>query len=104
MERLNPSELHYRLTKIPIVLGMPVMLVQNFDVEDGIVNGATGLLKSVRYTTDSDGNRILQSCVIAPSDKLESTGADGSIPMPGLETNEFPVCQDLVKLHLKDRY
>lgn len=33
------------LGKIPLVIGIPVMITHNFDVENGIVNGCTGILK-----------------------------------------------------------
>ncbi|KAH7931038.1 hypothetical protein BV22DRAFT_983268, partial [Leucogyrophana mollusca] len=52
------------LGKIPLVIGMPVMITQNFDVASGIVNGCTGTLKSVRYTIDGAGHRHATSCVV----------------------------------------
>ena len=33
-----------QLGKVPIVLGMPVIVNQNFDVEGGLVNGSFGHL------------------------------------------------------------
>ena len=36
-----------QLGKIPLVIGMPVMITHNFDVENGVVNGCTGILKSI---------------------------------------------------------
>jgi hypothetical protein len=36
-----------RLGKIPLVIGMPVIIAHNFDVEGGIVNGCQGLLKKI---------------------------------------------------------
>ena len=40
------------------------MITQNFDVAHGIVNGATGILKKIRYSTNSAGERYLHSCVV----------------------------------------
>jgi hypothetical protein len=31
------------LRRMPLVIGMPVMICQNFDVEHGVVNGCTGI-------------------------------------------------------------
>ena len=42
---LDSGKTSYRLGKILLVLGMPVMFTQNFDVESGIVNGSIGILK-----------------------------------------------------------
>jgi len=36
-----------RLRKLPLAIGMPVMIVQNFDIPNGIINGCTGTLVSV---------------------------------------------------------
>src|SRR5271170_882280 len=47
---------------------MPVMIAMNFDVENGIVNGCTGTLESVRYWVDENGERHAISCVIRSND------------------------------------
>ncbi|KAH8795881.1 hypothetical protein DL96DRAFT_1480497, partial [Flagelloscypha sp. PMI_526] len=39
LETLTSSETEYRLTKIPLVIGMPVVVGLNFDVPGGVVNG-----------------------------------------------------------------
>ena len=41
--------------KIPFILGMPVMITQNFDVDNGIVKGSKGTLKRIRFYTDNEG-------------------------------------------------
>ncbi|KAJ7199864.1 hypothetical protein GGX14DRAFT_342841, partial [Mycena pura] len=55
---------NHRLGKIPLVIGMPVMITHNFDVAHGIVNGSRGILTSIRYTVDAEGNRHATSCVV----------------------------------------
>ena len=42
LEKLNSGVTNQRLGKIPLVIGIPVMIAQNYDVENGIVNGCTG--------------------------------------------------------------
>lgn len=70
---LHSGQTHHRLGKIPLVIGMPVMISQNFDVGAGVVNGCTGVLKDVRYRVGSDGRRHAISCVVyAPSTTGES--------------------------------
>ncbi|KAJ7207622.1 hypothetical protein GGX14DRAFT_311394, partial [Mycena pura] len=54
----------YRLGRLPLALGMPVMVTQNFDVQNGIVNGSTGIVKRIRYTVNESGERFIQSCVV----------------------------------------
>ncbi|KAK0229875.1 hypothetical protein EDD85DRAFT_749929, partial [Armillaria nabsnona] len=53
-----------RLGVLPLVIGMPVMITSNFDVEAGVVNGSTGMLKKIRYRQDEQGRRIALSCVV----------------------------------------
>jgi hypothetical protein len=67
LEKLNSGVTNQRLGKIPLVIGMPVMIAQNYDVESGIVNGCTGILKKIRYQKDAQGNRYATSCIVESS-------------------------------------
>ncbi|KAH7909206.1 hypothetical protein BJ138DRAFT_991435, partial [Hygrophoropsis aurantiaca] len=80
-----------RLGKIPLVVGMPVMITNNFDVEAGIVNGCVGTLNSIRYTVDGDGNRHARSCVV---DTPDTSGE----PMPRLAAGQSPVIENTVDI------
>ena len=42
------------LRRFPLVLGMPVIINQNFDVEGGLVNRSFGYLKEYRSQQDKD--------------------------------------------------
>ena len=64
LRKLNSSVTAYRLGKLPLVNGMPVMVASNFDVEGGVVNGCAAILDSVRYWVDERGDRHANSCVI----------------------------------------
>ena len=66
---------------------MPVMVMTNFDVCNGVVNGTIGTLKSVQYWVDAEGLRHATSCVI------ESEHIIGD-PLPGLEQNHGVALQD----------
>ncbi|KAJ7681095.1 hypothetical protein B0H17DRAFT_901588, partial [Mycena rosella] len=84
-----------RLGKIPLVIGMPVMISQNFDVPGGVVNGCSGVLKSVRYRLDAEGNRHAISCVIEAPDT--SPGI-----IDGLPDHHVVALEDTIPISIKD--
>lgn len=86
---LDSGRTNYRLGKVPLVIGMPVMINQNYDVEGGIVNGTTGVLKKIRYRVGQDGLRHAISCVV------ESPSITAS-PLPELGENCAAVLEDSV--------
>ncbi|KAI0790307.1 hypothetical protein BC629DRAFT_1287908, partial [Irpex lacteus] len=80
------SATEQRLGKLPLVLGMRVIVSQNFDVSSGIVNGSTGTLKRIRFKINDSGDRVLTSCVVA---------LDHDSPrLPELDTDEAPILAD----------
>jgi len=62
--RLPSGKTGQRLGKVPVVLGMPVVVSQNFDIDGGLVNGSFGYLRDYRFRTDEDGIRTLTSCIV----------------------------------------
>ncbi|KAF8332953.1 hypothetical protein F5887DRAFT_893920 [Amanita rubescens] len=52
------------LRKLPLVIGMPVMITSNINVESGVVNGSVGTVHSIYFKTSPDGRRILTCCVV----------------------------------------
>ncbi|KAJ7572173.1 hypothetical protein C8J56DRAFT_766800, partial [Mycena floridula] len=76
-----------RLGRLPLVIGMPVVVTTNFDVESGIVNGCVGTLQSLRYLEGSDERRHVMSCIVKSQD---ITGA----PLPHLNEHEAAVVED----------
>jgi hypothetical protein len=64
LETLHSDLTSQQLGKIPLVPGMPVMISTNFNVQAGVVNGCTGILKQIRYHVDSEGKCHATSCVI----------------------------------------
>ncbi|KZV60812.1 hypothetical protein PENSPDRAFT_536827, partial [Peniophora sp. CONT] len=62
--------------RIPLVLGMPVVISQNFDVQGGIVNGSFGTLKRVHYRTDSQGRRHATSVIVHVDDSTDECLTD----------------------------
>ncbi|KAJ7448421.1 hypothetical protein FB451DRAFT_966119, partial [Mycena latifolia] len=81
----------YRLGRLPLTIGMPVMITQNFDVENGIVNGATGIVKQIRYTADESGDRYVQSCIVYI---LDMTGP----PLPNLPPKHAAILSETVSM------
>ena len=80
-----------QLGQIPLVIGMPVMIMTNFNVSNSIVNGRIRTLKSVTYWVDSEGCQHATSCVI------ESDGITGE-PLPSLEDGQVAVLKDNVDI------
>ncbi|KAI0750597.1 hypothetical protein BC629DRAFT_1268657, partial [Irpex lacteus] len=75
-----------RLGRIPLVLGMKVIVSQNFDVTAGIVNGSIGVLKRIRYRLNDKGERVLTSCVVSLEDEEPN--------IPGMAANDAPILAD----------
>ena len=80
-----------RLGKFPLVLGMPVVVNQNFDVSSGLVNGSFGYLREFRFQEDEKGVRSLKSCVV------EVPGINCN-PLPHLPPNHVAVISDTVDM------
>lgn len=80
-----------RLGKIPIALGMPVVVSQNFDVEGGLVNGSFGYLRDYRFQTDENGIRTLTSCIV----EIPDFTADA---LPHLPPRHVAVLSDMVEM------
>jgi len=92
LEAQHSGQSKHRLRWIPLqVIGMPVAVNQNFDVRAGVVNGSWGYLRKVRYSTDMDGRRHLDSCVV------EIPGSD-AMEMPHLPPHHFPILPDLTDI------
>ncbi|KAG1808510.1 hypothetical protein EV424DRAFT_1328804 [Suillus variegatus] len=77
--------------RIPLVIGMPVMIGQNFDVGAGIVNGCIGNLESIRFSIDKNGQRHATSCIV----HTPSTSGD---PLPRLAAHRSVVLPDTVDM------
>ncbi|KAI9064823.1 hypothetical protein FKP32DRAFT_1569090, partial [Trametes sanguinea] len=90
LEKRHSGQTSHRLGKIPLVLGMPVLISQNFDVNGGVVNGSIGTLTAIRFTTDEiTQKRYLRSCTVHLSDASPK-------PLPGLDNGVYPVLEDTV--------
>ncbi|KAJ3522430.1 hypothetical protein NMY22_g11894 [Coprinellus aureogranulatus] len=99
LDSMSGGTVHYRPGKIPLVVGMPVMLTQNLDVERGIVNGTIGTLKHLRYTIDELGERHLRSCIIE-SDAIVAANTEN---LEHCQENEFAVYEESISIALKHR-
>jgi hypothetical protein len=97
LKNIPSGSTSYRLGRIPLVIGMPVMIAQNFDVEAGIVNGCSGTLRSIRFTVDDNGERHAISCTV----DTPSTCGDA---LPHLAKNQSVVLQDVVDLTFQHPY
>ncbi len=95
--KLDSGRTNQRLGRLPLVLGMPVIITQNFDVQGGIVNGTTGILRKIRYYTDEHGLRHAVSCVVE-SDTISAS------PLPGLSIHDAAILEDTTDMHFIHPY
>ncbi|KAG1847642.1 hypothetical protein DFJ58DRAFT_663158 [Suillus subalutaceus] len=80
-----------QLGKIPLVIGMPVLVSPNFDVKGGIVNGSTRILKKVRYTVNDKKQRVLRSCIVEINQLSDEA-------LPNLHPHDIPIIEDSMEL------
>ena len=95
LEKQHSGQTKHRLRRIPLVMGMPVSINQNFDVRAGVVNGSWGTLRAVRYETGQDGRRYLTSGVV------EIRDAD-QVEMVDLPKHHFPVLPDVTEINFEN--
>ena len=75
-----------------LVLGMPMVIMENFDVTGGVANRSTGILCHVRYCLGNNGKRYLTSCIIELPD---FTGG----ALPHLPLWHIPVISNEVEMN-----
>jgi len=91
LDTLPSNKTGGRIGALPLVLGMPVVITENFDVMGGIVNGSKGILRKVRYRVENDGKRYLTSCIV----ELPDLAAD---PLPNLPPTFVAVLPNQVEM------
>jgi hypothetical protein len=89
--QMDSGKTSSRLGRIPLVIGMPVMISQNFDVPGGVINGCTGKLVSVRYQLGPDGKRYATSCIVDAPDTTSGI-------LPDLPNHHVVSLRDTVNL------
>jgi hypothetical protein len=95
--RLDSGKSNQRLGRIPLVIGMPVIISQNFDVPGGVVNGSQGILKKVCYYVDQDGRRHAISCVVECDDTEDNI-------VPGLPNHHVVALEDTTAIKIEHPY
>jgi len=83
----SDGQTKHRLGCVPLVLGMPVAINQNFDVRAGVVNGSWGYIRDIWYSIDNEGRHCLKLCIV------EIPGAD-PVEVPHLPAYHFPILPD----------
>ncbi|KAF5335803.1 hypothetical protein D9611_009612 [Ephemerocybe angulata] len=86
-----------RLGRIPLCIGMPVLVAQNWDVRGGVANGSRGTVSQVRFKWNRKGQRVLTSCVVRIADSTD-------IAMPGLDKHEMPILSDSVEMSFNNKW
>ena len=86
-----------RLGRIPLCIGMLVLVAQNFDMEGRIANGSHGTVKEICYFRDDHGTRYLKSCVV----HIENSSSDW---MPHLAAHDVPILPDIIDMTFMHPY
>jgi len=68
---LPSGQTQQQLGRVPLILGMPILVSQNFDVKGGIVNGSWGTVSHIYYHVDDEGHRYLLSVVVHITDSTD---------------------------------
>jgi ATP-dependent DNA helicase PIF1 len=53
------------LGELPLVIGMKVTITENIAIKASVVNGATGIVREIKYAEDQEGNRFLKCVYIS---------------------------------------
>lgn len=94
LQARTSGETKQRLGRIPLCIGMPVLVAQNWDVLGGVVNGSRGTVKTIRYKMNSQGRRVLTSVVVT----IEGCNSEC---MTSLNPLEMPILCDSVALEFR---
>lgn len=81
--KLSSRETHDSLGRLPLFPGMRVMVTENLAFSKGIVNGLEGVIHSIKYTRDGDGNRYASVAYL----KVD----DANMDIPGLSVGLVPI-------------
>ncbi|KAG1890324.1 hypothetical protein F4604DRAFT_1673758 [Suillus subluteus] len=88
--KLQTSNTNDAIGKLPLIPGMPVMITENAATSCKNVNGSRGILKSVTYDIDAEGNRFpLCALVDIPESTLHISGLEKGIIPIFTVTNSF---------------
>jgi ATP-dependent exoDNAse (exonuclease V) alpha subunit len=91
---LHSGKTHGQLHQLPLVIGMPVMITMNLDVQGGIVNGSIGTVRSICFKTLTNGEHALSHCIV----HLPNATAP---VLPNLGVNEYPIMQESMYITYK---
>ena len=81
---LHSGKTHGQLRRIPLVIGMPIMITTNINVQGGIVNGSIGTIHSICYKALPNGECSLSHCIV----HLPNATAPA---LPHLLAHEYPI-------------
>ncbi|KAF8338563.1 hypothetical protein F5887DRAFT_836258, partial [Amanita rubescens] len=86
---LHSGKTFGRMKRLPLAIGMPVMITANIDLNGRVINGSISTVRKLYFQELPNGDRILNCCIVhIPSAH--------SMEMPGLACNKFPIIPDTV--------
>ncbi|KIO18005.1 hypothetical protein M407DRAFT_56736, partial [Tulasnella calospora MUT 4182] len=83
---------HDRLGRLPLAVGMRVMILHNILTSVGVVNGAEGVIKRIVYDENDSGDRVAKAVFVQVEGAV--------VNLPGLEPGVVPVFPDSVSMKL----
>lgn len=84
LSRLPANRCEDALGKLPLAIGIPVMLLENRVTDQGLVNGSIGILQGIEYKLNSRGKRVATCAFIRFDTKP-------AVPFPGCPDDCFPI-------------
>lgn len=91
---LPSGQTQQRLGQIPLAIGMPVLISQNFNVKGGIVNGSQGTVSHICYCIDDDGRCHLTSVIVHIEDSSD-------IRLGNLPSHDLPILTNSTDIKFK---
>ena len=87
LSHLPSGQTQQCLGHIPLILGMPILISQNFNMEGGVVNRSRGTVSHICYHIDEHGYHHLLSVIIHISDSSEEL-------LGNLPPHDLPILAD----------
>jgi hypothetical protein len=99
MWRTRSSLTGDHLGMLPLVVGMKVVLTENLAISAKVVNGAEGVLQSVKYEVDDQGHKFAVCAYVhIPNCNLQAPGLDKDVVPLLMQRNTFQyVSKDGIK-------
>ena len=97
LTHLPSGQTQQQLGRVPLILGMPILVSQNFDVKGGIINGSQSTVSHIHYHVDDEGHHYLLSVVVHITDSTDEN-------LSHLLPHNLPILADMTAISFKHPY